>query len=397
MQCNAQLNLIEKLESGYALPSLSPVAIKLVELAADDTCSVPDLAKLIEKDPSLTVRLLSLANNAFYRALEPARTLRQAIVKIGFHRLRIMALSLSLRDTFPMGKVGSMDYEKFWRISLYRALIAKSLAKELKKCDPDEAFVGGLILEIGFLIFFQLFLQGNNDSLCLKMDRLDELLRSEKEQFGVDHRAIGAAALRHWNFPENIIQCQHLWGEAALDPKVSGFVLVCEMARGFSHALFQQSLWTKALFMEAEERFGLDHEIVSDIIIETFNQVEEIGRTIKLEINKQRDLLVTLEKANSALSRILEKISTVKQLTMPKSLPSFLELNKEGDKETIVTNTLQAVAHEIRNPILAVGGFAKKLTASLDPLSAESRLAKIILDEAQRLEKVFFEITRDFA
>jgi len=62
-----------------------------------------------------------------------------------------------------MGKVGPLDYENFWRISLYRGLIAKSLAHHLKSCNPDETFVAGLILEIGFLIFYDIFLKGGKD------------------------------------------------------------------------------------------------------------------------------------------------------------------------------------------------------------------------------------------
>lgn len=72
-----------------------------------------------------------------------------------------MGLLLSLRNTFPMGKVGPLDYEKFWRIfSLYRGLIGKSLAHHLKSYNPEEAFVAGLILEIGFLIFLWPFPEG---------------------------------------------------------------------------------------------------------------------------------------------------------------------------------------------------------------------------------------------
>ena len=96
--------VVNRLESGYALPSLSVIAIKLVELASDEDCSVTKLAGLIEKDPSLTVRLLKLANSVFFRGREPAATVNQAIVRIGFRQLRIMALSLSLRDTFPMAR-----------------------------------------------------------------------------------------------------------------------------------------------------------------------------------------------------------------------------------------------------------------------------------------------------
>jgi len=61
-------NLLASLESGYSLPSLSVIAMRLIEMASDDMCSVEDLARLIERDPSLTVRLLKLANSAFFQS-----------------------------------------------------------------------------------------------------------------------------------------------------------------------------------------------------------------------------------------------------------------------------------------------------------------------------------------
>jgi nitrogen-specific signal transduction histidine kinase len=45
------------------------------------------------------------------------------------------------------------------------------------------------------------------------------------------------------------------------------------------------------------------------------------------------------------------------------------------------------VAHEIRNPLVAVAGFARKLSTTLDPESKGGKYAQIILQEAQRLEE----------
>ena len=96
-------DIVKQIESGYSLPSLSPVAMQLVELALDDSTSAQTLAALIERDPSLTVRVLRLANSTLFQTRQPTISLKQAVVKLGYERLRIMALSLSLRDT-PHGE-----------------------------------------------------------------------------------------------------------------------------------------------------------------------------------------------------------------------------------------------------------------------------------------------------
>ena len=103
---NRQNNtILQKIKEGYGLPLLSLVALRLIELAASETASVDDLAELMEKDPSLAARTLGLANAVLFRNAEPVTTIRNAVMKIGFNQIRILALSISFRDTFPMGKV----------------------------------------------------------------------------------------------------------------------------------------------------------------------------------------------------------------------------------------------------------------------------------------------------
>ncbi|MBN1850714.1 MAG: HDOD domain-containing protein [Deltaproteobacteria bacterium] len=383
--------LLEQLESGYSLPTLSPISLKLVDMASDEKSSANDLVRLIEKDPPLAVRLLKLANSAFFSSVHPSTTLNQAVVKVGFNRLRIMALSISLRDTFPMGTVGPLDYETFWRVSLYRALISKSLAESLKTVNPDEAFVAGLIMEIGFLIFFDLFVKGKNEDALPDLEPLENLLVWEMKRYDINHRQVGEAALRYWNFPENIIICQRPLNGESSDSGISDLIKICELARSFSGILSLESQRFHSIYEEAERYLGLKQDKISDILITIFGQVEEIANNLKVEVDRERDLMAIMEKANMALSQISEKVTKGDMSIREDLYPSFDDMDECGE---IVTHTLQAVAHEIRNPLLAVGGFARKLSTSVDPASEGGRYLHIILEEASRLEKVLAEMTR---
>ena len=134
---------------------------------------------------------------------------------------------------------------------------------------------------------------------------------------------------------------------------------------------------------------------MSEILISTFTQVEDIANSLNIEVNSEKDLLLLMEKANQALSRISAQISPGKEEgakpSEQKNLPSFESI---GDDNQIVTHTLQAVAHEIRNPLLAVGGFARKLATTLDPDSKNGKYIQIILEEAKRLESALLEMTQ---
>src|SRR5271157_4434758 len=257
--------ILQKIREGYLLPVLSPVAISLMELASSETSSVDDLAYLIAKDPSFTVRLLGLANSAFFRNAEQITTIENAVMKIGFTRLRIMALFISLRDTFPMGKVGPMDYEQFWRASLYRAILAKGLAKSFRNCNPEEAFVAGLTLEIGLLIIFDLFIKGKVDDMPAPYP-LENLLMWEKAQFGIDHREIGEQALRHWKFPEMFLQCQKIHLNEKPQAELHPLALLCDTARRFSYVVSEKAAGWHVIFTETETIYGIKSSVLTPLL-----------------------------------------------------------------------------------------------------------------------------------
>jgi len=366
--------------------------MKLVEMALDETCSAGELTSLIERDPSLAIRVLRLANSAFFHTREPTTSLKQAVVKVGFQRLRVMALSLSLRDTFPMAKIGALDYEKFWHTTLYRALIAKSFATYLKNCYPEEAFVAGLIMEIGLLILFDLRIKLDTEAPPIKLEPLEDLLTWERDRYGIDHRQVGEAALRYWGFPNIIVQCQSLYGQAALSQDAPLLAKIYELSREFSGLISQGSAGFHTLFNDAERFLGLNRDVINDILLATFDQVQDIADNLNVELNRERDLMEIMEKANKALSQISEKMPVYQEITDHGSLPSFNSLDERKD---VVEHTLQAVAHEIRNPLLAVGGFARKLSTFLDPASKGGEYARIILEEASRIEKALLEMNRE--
>jgi HD-like signal output (HDOD) protein len=383
--------LLDRIKSGGSLPVLSPVATALIELASDETTSAKKLVSWIEKDPALTVRLIRLANSAFFQAAVPITTLQQAVVRVGFDRLRIMALSVSLRDTFPMGKVGPLDFRKFWKISLYRAMLAKAVARRLKGINPEEAFTAALILEIGLLVFYDLFLKAAPPVADIELEPLEDLLAWERGLHGVDHRQLGEAALTHWRFPAHIVECQRLWPPESRLQDASPLSRLCHLVRSFSRVTFYDADWFHGLHEMGDLAFGLDAQAMNGILMETFDHVEEIAAALQFEVQKEKDLLALLESANKELSRLSQTVSGCQALGEGAGPPSLESIDQ---KDRIVTQTLQAVVHEIRNPLMAVGGFARKLAESLDPTSKGGKYVQVVLEEARRLEAVLSDMTR---
>jgi signal transduction histidine kinase len=181
------------------------------------------------------------------------------------------------------------------------------------------------------------------------------------------------------------------YGKAALSQDAPSLAKIYELSREFSRLLSHKSGDFSTLFNEAERHLGISREVINDILLATFEQVEDVADNLRVELNKERDLIEIMEKANRVLSEISGKMTEFQEIHHSAPLPSFDSLGERRDREG---HTLQAVAHEIRNPLLAVGGFARKLAASLDPTSKGGEYAKIILEEASRLEHALNQMTQ---
>jgi len=383
-------SVLDRIRNGYALPSLSLVALKLVNLASSETVTIEEIAELIETDPALTVRLLRLANSVFFRTVEPASTVEQAIMRIGSNHLRLMALSISLRDTFPMGKVGMMDYERFWRSSLYQALLAKKLAQSLSTCKPEEAFVSGLVLEVGFLIFHDLFLKGKDIQAEFHFYPLEPLLAWEREHFGIDHRQVGEEALCFWRFPEAIILCQRVHSLDEVPDSTPPIALVSEMAREFAALICEESQEWDPVFKKAETVYGIASDVLSEILVATLEEVDHIADSLKVSVDAQKDVVGLVRKANTSLSELSAKVLIWQHQLANKPLPL-----KKASQSPEMRDMLQTIVHEIRNPLTLVGGFAKRLSHSIDKDAEGWQYVQIILEESQRLENVLATLTSE--
>ena len=372
--------ILEKIREGYGLPVLSPIAIRLRELASSENSSVNDLADLIAKDPSLTVRMLRLANSAFYGNTGQITTIDCAVMKIGFMRLRTMALAIALRDTFPMGKVGPMDYEEFWKSSMYRAIIAKNLARKSGKCNPDEAFVVGLTLEIGQLILFDLFIKNKLGSMPGHYS-FEKHLEWERQQFGVDHREIGQQALRYWNFPKIMLECQEVLTEKR-HANVTPLALLCDMARRFSYLVSDKKAGWHLIFTEVEMLYGIKSPILTSLLASAFHDVQEISESLHVKISREEDLIELLGKAKYTL----EKIS----LTISKWILFAFDGQGEAGSDPMVqyslTERLQEVTFEIARPLAIIREFIDNLVPVVSPNTKEWKYVIAVSQEVKKVE-----------
>ncbi|MFH1148158.1 MAG: HDOD domain-containing protein [Pseudomonadota bacterium] len=398
MEQSGKGSILRRVLANDHLPSLSPLLIELMDAAADESCSVTSLAETIQKDPGLSTRLLKLVNSAFYAPRQKASSVSQAIMAIGLKRLRVLILTVSLRDAFPLGRIGGMDYDYFWKTSLYRAIIAEEIVRSsatLKDIDPQEAFLAGLILEVGMLMIFQICPEVLKDSFPGGNLSLNEVILWEKKHLGIHHREIGYMTLSRWRFPETLIECQRFFGPDALVAERSGMCKLMELTRATAHILFGK-LNSLEKIQEAAPILGLDPSGFDEILCRVFMRVQEMADQLRLNMNSDRDVFEVMEKANLALARINGSLE--KNLVKILGLMSDQERseNDKGvleDKRRVVEDFMEAVAHEIRNPLMVIGGFARRISRSLSDKNDLLSYTNIITREVTRLEAVLTEMS----
>ncbi|MBW1739107.1 MAG: HDOD domain-containing protein, partial [Deltaproteobacteria bacterium] len=399
MENRQKAKLLKKIVNGEGLPSLSPLAIQLVELATDDRSSARDLAAIIEKDPGLTTRLLKLVGSAFFARSKQVTSISQAVVLLGFKRVRIMGLSLSLRDTFPMGRKKGMDFDHFWKTSLYRALIAQNITQSTQphNLKPEEAFVGGLILEIGMLLLFEACSEEIKKGFPGGNLPLEKAISWEEENLGINHRDAGSLVLRRWRFSDNLVESQKYFGPEALDPDKPILCKIIELARRATEIVFGQTTDLYELQQLSNSVLKLKPATINEILSESFNRVEDLAEQLRIKVDSQTDIIRVMEKANLALARISASMETSLRGLLDhvgQYDRSLTRITKEmaKDRKDILQNTLDAVAHEIRNPLLAIGGFAGRLARQAEEEDRGRQYAKIIAEESTRLERILKEI-----
>jgi len=190
------------------LPTIPPVLASILAILSSDTAGARQLVEVIEKDQSLTAKLLKLANAAFFGQPRRVATIPRAILLLGFTTVRNLALGVKVWDTLG-GRIEKERLAALWDHAVVVGSCARGLGGGLRACDPDEAFTAGLLHDIGRLVmagkFGPLYWE-TVDAATLD----DPDWEREQATFGVDHADVGAWVLEAWNLPAIIVESVRL-------------------------------------------------------------------------------------------------------------------------------------------------------------------------------------------
>ncbi len=246
------------------IPTLPVIYQQLFTMMQDPNVAIPRLSELISQDQALSAKVLHLVNSAFYGHKKRITTINRALVILGFRAIRNAALAISVFDYFK-GEEGSelCDLHRFWEHSIAVGSVSKVLATHTAPMMIEEAFVVGLLHDVGKVIMKKYF-PADFDELVLHLhEKGGHWLGVENELFGINHAQIGKAIFRSWNFPPSIVEAVRFHHMSCSNSSFPQLAALVNIADWLTHkgkralplgdppdSLFEESLTTLGITLE---------------------------------------------------------------------------------------------------------------------------------------------------
>jgi putative nucleotidyltransferase with HDIG domain len=286
--------VFEQIEKMGDLPSLPQTLLRIQKVATDDRSCADDLAECILKDQALTMRVLKVVNSAMYqrRNQEQVRTVRRAVIVMGFETVRKLALGLSVFDM--MSKLSRSPYlAVITRHSLVAAGCAQILAEASGRVAPEEAFVTALIHDIGKVVLLECSPE-HMDYVLNDLGGGVPALEAERRHFGITHDRAGRRLAARWKLPQelqNAIGDHHdidpLNPPRNLDPMLGTIVYADAMSR-FT-CLDEDHDHEFRIIRRATKALGIPRGRIDDIVDRAAREIGDLAERMGVGLGDLQD------------------------------------------------------------------------------------------------------------
>ncbi|MEN6475594.1 MAG: HDOD domain-containing protein [Syntrophaceae bacterium] len=268
--------IISKFESGViGLPVLPTIVEKIRETIAAPNYSIDALAKLLELDAVISVRLITVANSVVYRGREKVQTVRQAVPRLGTKETDNIVMAIVNRNLYQTDEKELQGLmENLWNHSLATAFCARLIAERLRLGEQESYFTLGLIHDLGKVPLLQgistLRAKGDDSMKALDMTTISGILKDA-------HEALGAGLLKKWEFADQFVRVAQMHEEPAMNEKTEKSILVVHLANILTRTIGMSNYTDEGLnpaAIESARLLGLAPEVLTEIAQETKKLVE---------------------------------------------------------------------------------------------------------------------------
>lgn len=179
------------------LPSMPEVALKINQAIQDEHLDIQKIADIIQIDPMISARAVQVANSAMYAGSQPVQTIKRAVQRIGLRAMRAIVMSVTIRNLYTAkSPLIRKRMNTYYHHSIRVGVLSHVLSKKIKGFDPEQAFLAGLIHDIGIVPI--LIRADSHDDIKNNAELLEKIIDDLKIN-------VGAMLLRQWSFEDELI------------------------------------------------------------------------------------------------------------------------------------------------------------------------------------------------
>ena len=188
------------------LVSLPDVYYRLESLIEQPSSTLADFARVLETEPDICARLMSIANSAFYSFPASIESIDKAVQIIGTRQIRELVLATSVIGAFSQMPLGMVNMKSFWEHSVAVGVLAKSIGRYCHLTQPERFYVSGLLHDLGRLVFYLKMSGLMHDMLIQREAKEAYLFELEQQNLGYCHAEAGGLLLKKWRVPQAIFE-----------------------------------------------------------------------------------------------------------------------------------------------------------------------------------------------
>ena len=262
------------------LPTLPIIFQELFSRMQDPDAKISELADVIMRDQALTAKVLKLVNSAFYGQASRISTISRAIIIMGFHAVRSAALAVSVLDQFKdiESDASTFTLEGFWRHSIGVSCLAKQLSLVLRVAESEDAFVAGLLHDIGKLVMIQHFSEDVEDLCRAATEQHLAWHDCENVLYPTNHANIGRALFRAWKFPDHVVEavsCHHEPTRASRHAELTAIIHIADYFSGHMGCECPGATPPRAHSRDAAVLIGITPDLANEAIQRAADEFEE--------------------------------------------------------------------------------------------------------------------------
>ncbi len=305
------------------LPTLSAVAVRLLDLTTSETSDAKQVIQLVASDPALSSKVLKLCRRHSRGRASIVKSIDRAVLLLGFETVRSAVLSVQVFELFdsvpkPGGELREgpqiFDRTMFWRHCLAVGITCEMLVEGTSlrgRLAPGEAYVSGLLHDLGQLVLHMI--------MPASFDRVIDLAESQgvsvdqvcRRVIGIDTHTAGKRLAEHWHLPHSLGDVLWLHGQPFDSLPDLPHREMIELVSLADVIVKRQHITTVGHTAHGEDveamcgHLGIDPAIIERIIPKLLDEVRTRGMNMGLDIETSTDMLLrSVSRANEVLGRL---------------------------------------------------------------------------------------------